>query len=69
MLLTRLIHQCNNREIIKHFSTPDFIFTCSIKCSNKIGFVQMLCVYLESTCSTVTGQNGTWFSLGSLFKG
>ena len=26
-------------------------------------------LYLDSTCSTVTGQNGTWFRLGSLVKG
>ena len=25
-------------------------------------------LYLDSTCSTVTGQNGTWFRLGSLVK-
>ena len=26
-------------------------------------------MYLDSTYSTLTGQNGTWFKLGSLFKG
>ena len=26
-------------------------------------------LYLDSTCSTVTGQNGTWFRLGNLVKG
>ena len=26
-------------------------------------------LYLDSTCSTITGQNGTWFRLGSLVKG
>ena len=30
---------------------------------------QVCWLYLDSTCSTVTGQNGTWFRLGSLVKG